>query len=288
MPCLQQRKTEHVDVLHPLPGVEVGLEGRGVVVRVDARVVEEHVDAADSALTRSNISRTWSSSVTSATSASSPSAPSARSTPARAPSAAKTRADSAPIPLAAPVITQTFPRDVPSSCLRRVVHVLDLGVVVERVGPELATDPGLLEPPNGVVTRTELFELIEITPVSIARDPQRLGPVAGPDRAREAVDGVVGSSTASASPSNGITQATGPKISSVAARSEFETGASTVGGYQKPARRAPVRGSPRGRRRARSRRPSAGGPRRSAAPSGSRRRAGRRPASPLPTARAPP
>ena len=39
-------------------------------------------------------------------------------------------------------------------------------------------------------------------------------------------------SMASASPSNGMTQATGPKISSVAARSEFETGARTVGGNQ--------------------------------------------------------
>jgi hypothetical protein len=39
-------------------------------------------------------------------------------------------------------------------------------------------------------------------------------------------------STASRSSANGITQATGPKISSRAARSEFETGASTVGGNQ--------------------------------------------------------
>ena len=40
--------------------------------------------------------------------------------------------------------------------------------------------------------------------------------------------------TASASLANGITQATGPKISSRAARSAFETGASTVGANQKP------------------------------------------------------
>jgi hypothetical protein len=37
---------------------------------------------------------------------------------------------------------------------------------------------------------------------------------------------------ASASSSNGITQAIGPKISSRAGRSSFETGASTVGGNQ--------------------------------------------------------
>ena len=38
--------------------------------------------------------------------------------------------------------------------------------------------------------------------------------------------------TASASSSNGITHTTGPKISSTAARSVFDTGASTVGGNQ--------------------------------------------------------
>src|SRR5271170_4814936 len=40
--------------------------------------------------------------------------------------------------------------------------------------------------------------------------------------------------TASASSSKGITTTTGPKISSVAARSFGLTGASTVGGYQLP------------------------------------------------------
>ncbi len=42
------------------------------------------------------------------------------------------------------------------------------------------------------------------------------------------------SATASASSAKGMTAATGPKISSRAARSSLETGASTVGGYQKP------------------------------------------------------
>src|SRR5215204_4384526 len=42
------------------------------------------------------------------------------------------------------------------------------------------------------------------------------------------------SRTPSSSPEKGMTTATGPKISSAAARSEFDTGASTVGGYQKP------------------------------------------------------
>ena len=64
----------------------------------------------NSSFARRYISRTCSSSVTSASSARSPSAPPTRSTPTTfAPSAAKRRADSAPMPLAAPVITQTFP-----------------------------------------------------------------------------------------------------------------------------------------------------------------------------------
>src|SRR5918998_2647539 len=42
------------------------------------------------------------------------------------------------------------------------------------------------------------------------------------------------SRTASASPSNGSTTATGPKISSVAARSPGATSVSTVGGYHQP------------------------------------------------------
>ena len=42
------------------------------------------------------------------------------------------------------------------------------------------------------------------------------------------------SAIASASSRNGITHATGPKISSRTARSSGSTGASTVGGNQKP------------------------------------------------------
>ena len=85
------------------------------------------------------------------------------------------------------------------------------------------------------------------------------------------------SAIASASSRNGITHATGPKISSRTARSSGSTGASTVGGNQKPGpvRRAAAR-SPPARRRARRRRPSRAARRRSAGPSGSPRRAGRR------------
>ena len=51
------------------------------------------------------------------------------------------------MPLAAPVITQTLPSSLPatSSLLGRVEDVLDLRVMLERVGPELAPDTRLLE-----------------------------------------------------------------------------------------------------------------------------------------------
>jgi len=40
-------------------------------------------------------------------------------------------------------------------------------------GPSSRPMPDCLKPPNGVVTRTELFELIEIVPVSTARATRR-------------------------------------------------------------------------------------------------------------------
>jgi hypothetical protein len=64
---------------------------------------------------RSYMPCTWVESVTSACSPSSPTAPSRRSTPTtRAPSSPKRRAVSAPMPLAAPVITHTFPSSLPA------------------------------------------------------------------------------------------------------------------------------------------------------------------------------
>ena len=60
------------------------------------------------------IARTWSESVTSAWIASSPSASTSMSTPTTfAPSSANSRHDSAPMPDAAPVMTQTFPASLP-------------------------------------------------------------------------------------------------------------------------------------------------------------------------------
>ena len=41
--------------------------------------------------------------------------------------------------------------------------------MVERVGPSSRPTPDCLKPPNGVDTRTDVLELIDSTPVSIAR-----------------------------------------------------------------------------------------------------------------------
>ena len=101
-------------------------------------------------------------------------------------------------------------------------------------GPSSRPTPDCLKPPNGVLTRTEVFELIDSTPgVERARHAQRLGAVAGPDRAAEPVDRVVGLArrrrprrrTGSRTPP-------GRRSPPRAARSSFDTGASTVGGNQ--------------------------------------------------------
>src|SRR6267142_761155 len=95
--------------------------------------------------------------------------------------------------------------------------------------------PDCLKPPNGVVTRTELLELIEMVPVSSARATRIARPAfevqIDPDRPYTVSLAI---RIASASSANGITAATGPKISSRAARSFGETGDRTVGGNQKP------------------------------------------------------
>src|SRR3954451_14556293 len=113
-----------------------------------------------------------------------------------APSAANSRADSAPIPLAVPVTTQTFPSSLPaigSAPSGRVVDVLDVGVVLERVGPELPPDPGLLEASEwGRHTDGSVGVDRDGAGLQRPRDPQRLGAVSRPDRTGEAVDGVVG------------------------------------------------------------------------------------------------
>src|SRR3954468_23259974 len=135
------------------------------------------------------MSRTASSSATSAWIVSSPSASSDRSTPTtRAPSSENSRAVSAPMPLAAPVITQTLSSSRPGMrlALRRVVDVLHLGVGLERIRAELPPDTGLLE---AAERRGDAHRGVGVdgdhAGLDRAGDTDRLAPVARPHRARE-------------------------------------------------------------------------------------------------------
>ena len=101
--------------------------------------------------------------------------------------------------------------------------------------PSSRPKPDCLKPPNGVETRTELFELmLEHAGVERARDAQRAGAVCvqiEPDRPYGVSFAI---RIASASSSNGISAATGPKTSSRATRSSF-VASTSVHGNQKPA-----------------------------------------------------
>src|SRR5215212_8037641 len=107
----------------------------------------------------------------------------------------KRRAVSRPMPPAAPVMTATFPlrRPAISVLLRGEVDVLYLGVIVERVRAELASDAGLLHPPKGGGDPDGGVGVDRDHPrLDAAGYTQGAGTVLGPDRTREAVDGVVG------------------------------------------------------------------------------------------------
>ena len=116
MPCLQQRKTprrltswtrcQDSSVVSSTEPSSVGLMP-ALFISTSIRPYSSRASAI--------AARTCSSSATSAAIVSAPTACSAsRSIPTTlAPSAAKSRADSAPIPLAAPVITQTLPSSLP-------------------------------------------------------------------------------------------------------------------------------------------------------------------------------
>src|SRR5215218_4101149 len=217
MPCLQQRNTD----LRFTSCTRS--QASTVVSRTDLSSSGAMPALLKSTSIRPNSSRaraympsTCSGSVTSAWIETSPTAPSLRSTPTTfAPSDLKSAADSAPIPLAVPVMTQTLPAKRPmvtsagqpaprsdanprppasrNDSFRRVVHVLQLRVVIERVGPELASEARLLEAPEG---RAHAHGPVRVdgehTGLDGPRDAQRLGAVASPDRAGEAVDRVVG------------------------------------------------------------------------------------------------
>src|SRR4051794_26688797 len=198
MPCLQQRKTprrftsctrcQDSRLVSSTDPSSVGLMP-ALFISTSIRPYSSTVVAI--------AARTCSSSATSAAIVSPPTACSAsRSIPTTvAPSRAKSRADSAPIPLAVPVITQTLPANLPgiSTVLGRVVDVLQLGVGLERVGAELATDAGLLEAAErGRDAHRAVRVDRDHAGLDRPRDAQGARAVAGPDRAGEAVDRLVG------------------------------------------------------------------------------------------------
>src|SRR6187551_977547 len=150
-----------------------------------------------------HIARTASSSATSTANAkaspehsetvSSASAMSRSATQTFAPSSVKRIAASRPMPPPAPVMTQTFPLNLPmSSALRRDEHALDLRVALERVHAELAAEPRLLE---AAERRLHAHRRVcvhgEDAGVGCPRHTQCTGPVARPDRAGEPVRRVV-------------------------------------------------------------------------------------------------
>src|ERR671939_1795618 len=78
------------------------------------------------------------------------------------------------------------------SSLGRHVDVLELRVVVERVRAELTTHAGLLEAPERCRHAHRRVRVDrDRSCLQAAGDTNRLRAVAGPDRAREAVDRVV-------------------------------------------------------------------------------------------------
>src|ERR671913_2406904 len=121
---------------------------------------------------------------------------SARSaTHTRAPSSAKRRAVSRPMPPPPPVTTATFPPRRPgiSVLLRGQVYVLYLRVVVEGVRAELASDSRLLEAAEGCADPDRGIGVYgDHSRLHATGDTQGAGAVLGPDRTREAVDGVIG------------------------------------------------------------------------------------------------
>ena len=124
MPCLQQRKTlrrfASCTRCHDASGVSSTDESS---VGLIPALLKRTSMWPNSSFARAYRLRTCSSSVRSASSARSPSEPGLMSTPTTLISSANNRAVSAPMPLAAPVITLTFPSSLPPiTCppLRRI------------------------------------------------------------------------------------------------------------------------------------------------------------------------
>src|SRR5215210_422171 len=111
-----------------------------------------------------------------------------------APSFENRIAASRPIPEPAPVITTTLPSRRPTELtVRGDVDVLDLGVALERVHPELAAEPRLLEPAE---RRRHANGCIRVDGEDAGfdrpRHPHGPSDVPGPDRPREPERRVIG------------------------------------------------------------------------------------------------
>src|SRR4051812_6216479 len=195
MPCLQQRNTlfrftscTRCQASRPVSSTDTSSGGEMPALLKSTSM------RPNASRVRPYISITASSSVTSAAIAIRPGESSVRSTPTTiAPSSSNRRADSAPMPPAAPVITQTLPaRRSGIGFAGRVVDGFHLGVVLERVGPELAPDARLLEAAEG---GGDAHGGVGVDGDHAALDcscgAEGLRAVARPDGAREAVDRVV-------------------------------------------------------------------------------------------------
>src|SRR3954464_14182817 len=102
-------------------------------------------------------------------------------------------------------------------------------------GPSSRPRPDCFIPPNGVEYRTDEFEFTDRLPASTARATRNARPRFSVQIEPESPYSVsLASPIAWDSSSNGTTATTGPKISSRQAGDAGSTGASTVGGYQKP------------------------------------------------------
>ena len=103
--------------------------------------------------------------------------------------------------------------------------------------------PERLKPPKGVQYRTDEWLFTDRLPASIPRAARSARPTSRVQIEPESPNEVsLAMEMASASSSKGITTTTGPKISSVTTAAAGSTGASTVGGNQKP---GPVGQEPR-------------------------------------------
>ena len=266
-----------VDLLHPAPGVEAGGEDRVVVRRGDAGVVERdvqpavRVDAPPGTAPRPARARSRRPGRT----ARRPPRP----RPCRPPGRRRRRRRARPRPRTGgrwparcrcPAGDDRDPVDQPSHhCLLATIHsfrreedVLLVGERVQRVRAELAAEAGLLE---AAERRRVAHRRVRVDRQVAGLD--RRGRPAAPGPGRGSRSSRTGRTrprwrcrTASSSSSNGTTATTGPKISSVTARSaRVDRREHRRREPEARARRGRCRGRPPGRRPARRTRPAPAG-----------------------------